>query len=62
MFPNMILRGVRTTNNAAFQLRFDQPCGNTDWCRVQRALDHQTIVSPEYRKEMVNLMRFEIYD
>jgi hypothetical protein len=52
MSPTMVLKGVRGTNNEAFQLRVDRLYGNTDWRRVQRAFDQHTIVSCEYREQI----------
>lgn len=60
MSPTMILKGVRGTNNEAFQARVDQLYGNTDWRRIQRAFDRHVIVAREYRQQMVNLMRFQL--
>lgn len=56
MSPTMILKGVRATNNEAFQLRVDRLYANTDWRRVQRAFDQHTIVCREHREQMVSLM------
>jgi three-Cys-motif partner protein len=60
MSPTMILKGVRGTNNEAFQERVDRLYGGGEWRQVQRAFDQRKIVARDYRQEMVNLMRWKL--
>ena len=59
MSPTMILKGVRGTNNEAFQERVDRLYGGVEWRQIQRAFDQRKIVAREYRQQMVNLMRWK---
>lgn len=58
MSPTMIAKGVRGTNASGFQDRVSRLYGTEDWMRVQHARWDQRITAPQYRAEMVNLMRW----
>lgn len=60
MSPTMIARGVRGTNAEAFIERVNLLYGDEDWKRIQAALWRRNITAPEYRSEMVNLMRIKL--
>jgi three-Cys-motif partner protein len=60
MSPTMILKGVRGTNNEAFQERVDRLYGGGEWRQIQRAFDQRKLVAREYRQQMVNLMRWKL--
>ena len=60
MSPTMILKGVRGTNNEAFQERVDRLYGGREWRQIQRAFDQRKIVAREYRQQMVNLIRWKL--
>ena len=60
MSPTMILKGVRGTNNEAFQERVDRLYGGGEWRQIQRAFDQRKIIASDYRQQMVNLMRMEV--
>lgn len=60
MSPTMILKGVRGTNNEAFQERVDRLYGGGEWRQIQRAFDQRKIIASDYRRQMVNLMRWKL--
>lgn len=53
-------QGVRGTNAEAFIERVNLLYGDEDWKRIQAALWRRNITPPEYRSEMVNLMRIKL--
>lgn len=60
MSPAMIARGVRGTNSEEFEERVSQLYGGEDWRRVMHALRSRRITADQYRREMVNLMRYRL--
>lgn len=60
MSPAMIARGVRGTNAEEFAQQVSLLYGGDDWRRILKALRYRTITAPQYRQEMVNLMRYRL--
>lgn len=63
MSPTMILKGVRGqggTPYEPFRQRVDRLYGTTDWRTIQNAFDKRQIIAREYRRQMVNLMRWRL--
>lgn len=60
MSPTMVAKGARGTNAEAFQDRVTRLYGTDDWLRIQRARWASHITAPQFRAEMVNLMRFRL--
>lgn len=58
--PAMIVKGVRGTNGAAFADRVDRLYGSGRWRQILDArLGERSIDAPEFRREMVNLLRWQ---
>lgn len=63
MSPTMILKGVRGQGGIPyepFRRRVDRLYGTGDWRIIQNAFDKRLIVAREYRRQMVNLMRWRL--
>jgi three-Cys-motif partner protein len=63
MSPTMILKGVRGVGGIPyepFRQRVDRLYGTTEWRVIQNAFDKRLIVAREYRRQMVNLMRWRL--
>lgn len=60
MSPAMIARGVRGTNSEAYEQQVSRLYGGDDWLQIKQALHSRTITAGQYRREMVNLMRYRL--
>jgi hypothetical protein len=62
MSPAMIARGLTGTNGPAFAARVDALFGYGEWRRIQEARRRGSITAPQFRDEMVNLLRCQLED
>jgi three-Cys-motif partner protein len=58
--PAMIAKGARGTNWVAFAERVDRLYGSGTWRKILAARDTESITAPEFRAEMVNLLRWQL--
>lgn len=57
--PAMIVKGVRGTNCDAFADRVDRLYGSDGWRQILAARSNELITPPQFRAEMVNLLRWQ---
>ena len=63
MSPTMIIKGVRGRDGIPYEPyreQVDRLYGGGEWRQILRALDQRKITASEYRKQMVNLMRWKL--
>jgi three-Cys-motif partner protein len=63
MSPTMIIKGVRGRDGIPYEPyreQVDRLYGGGEWRQILRALDQRKITARDYRKQMVNLMRWKL--